>query len=211
MDLDKPLDLDAVGTFAAFVFPGLVSLVVFRLLLPARSLEWKDSLVQALFYSIINYAVLFPVVLFVIRPANIGAHPLTYWLALVALWVIGPATWPVLWKNLFRLRLVRRLLQSPYPTAWDYFFDQREPLFVLISLNDGTYVGGYYDENSFASAFPAEGDIYVSAAYKVDADGNFLDAVPGSRGLLVRKDQYSLIQLFSVAEPGDDTTEGSDG
>ena len=89
-------------------------------------------------------------------------------------------------------------LQIPYPTAWDYFFDKRELTFLLIHLLDGKMIGGYYGPNSYAGDFPNDGDIYLEAVYSVDDDGKFCDPVENTKGLLIRRDQYSYIEFFNV-------------
>jgi len=191
-------NLGQIILFGAFVMPGVVSLSIYGLLMPTRPLEWKDVLVQGLFYTLVNYALLVLAVAYIVNPAHLQSNPIEYWALVILVLVVGPIAWPVLWKWLLGTPLARQFLPSPYPTAWDYFFARRETAFVLIRLNDGTFIGGYFGPGSFASAFPAEGDMYLSATYKVDADGKFLEAVRGTRGVLIRKDQYSLIQIFEV-------------
>ena len=78
------------------------------------------------------------------------------------------------------------------------FFDKRTPLFILIHLNDGKMVGGYFGDDSYATSYPCEGDIYIQTVYKVDEDGRFGETISGSRGLLIRKDQYTYIETFDV-------------
>ncbi len=45
------LTLQGVGFFILFVVPGLISMTVYRLLIPAPAAQWADAIVQSLFYS----------------------------------------------------------------------------------------------------------------------------------------------------------------
>lgn len=67
-----------------------------------------------------------------------------------------------------------------------------------IHLNNGKLLGGYWGGNSYAGSFPNDGDIYLEAVYSVDDAGHFGEVMPNSRGVLLRKDQYSYIELFSA-------------
>ncbi len=94
-------------------------------------------------------------------------------------------------------RLVK-YLQLPYPTAWDAYFDKRLECFVLVHLKNGELLGGYYGAGSFASSFPNDGDIYVCAVYQIDEFGRFGEPIPYSGGFLIRKDEYSYLEFFSI-------------
>lgn len=82
----------------------------------------------------------------------------------------------------------------------DFFFDQREPGFVLVHLTDGKLLGGYWGSNSYAGSFPNDGDIYLEAVYTIDEAGEFGDPIPNTRGVLLRKEQYFYVELFSVPD-----------
>lgn len=198
--MSSTLSIDSLGIFLLAVFPGLVSLQVYRLLMPARPLEWKDALLQGLFYSIVNFAILFPLVLFVVSGRNIDEHPVRYYLCVVLLLLAAPAVWPFVLRAVFRAKGLRRWINLPYPTPWDFFFDDRTPSFLLIRLKNGKSLGGYWGPNSFAGSFPNDGDIYLEAAYSVRADGTFDSPIEGTRGALVRRDQYECIELFGLPE-----------
>ena len=194
------MDLNAVtiGLFVLAVFPGLVSTAVYRLLMPARDTDWSTAVLQGLFYSTANAALGSPILFFLIFGHDPLDEPLRYSLAAIWLLFVGPVLWPLLLISSFRTRWVAQRIQVPYPTAWDAYFGRRESSFILVHLNDGRMLGGYWGPNSYAGAFPNEGDIYFEAVYKVDEDGRFLDAIPDTRGALLRKDTYSYLEFFAV-------------
>jgi len=63
-------------------------------------------------------------------------------------------------------------------------------------LKNGNLVAGYWGPGSYASAFPEQDDLYVSAVYKVDANGRIGDPIPSTNGLLIARDEYTYIELL---------------
>jgi hypothetical protein len=93
----------------------------------------------------------------------------------------------------------------PAPTAWDWFFSERaDNYYVRLHLKSGEKVGGYYGENSFATSFPHEQEVYLEEAWRLDEDGNFTEQIEGTKGTLVRKDDYTLLEIFEVLEASGD-------
>ncbi len=195
--METVLTREKLVLFVVFVFPGLVSMHIYRLIMPARGIKSSAAFLEASFYSIINFVIFLPVLApqwysgFAVRPGwRVYAEA-----ALVL--IVGPVLWPVLFVVTIRSRRLMRHLQLPYPTAWDAFFDRRSPCFLLVHLRDGGVIGGYFGYNSFAGAFPHEGDLYMEAAYQVDENGHFADAIEDTQGVLLRRDDYTYIELFN--------------
>lgn len=195
------LNPTTIGLFALVVFPGLVATAVYRLIMPARAVEWGSAIVQGLFYSTINFVLGLPVLYFIVFGHDPLESPFRYWVAALLVLVIGPVIWPIVLVSIFKSRKFARWIQIPYPTAWDFLFDRREPAFVLVHLNSGALLGGYWGGQSYAGSFPNDGDVYLEAVYGVDENGKFADPMPNTRGVLLRKDQYSYIELFAVPSP----------
>lgn len=202
-------ELNAVtlGLFVLVVFPGLVSTTVYRLLMPARALEWGNAIVQGLFYSAINAVLAIPVLYVLVVGFDPVDHPFRYSIAAAMLLIVGPVAWPLVLVWVFRSKRLAQRIQIPYPTAWDYFFDKRRPGFVLFHLNNGALLGGYWGPNSYAGSYPNDGDIYVEAVYTVDDRGRFGAPVADSNGVLLRKEQYSYLELFKVPQETQDGSE----
>jgi hypothetical protein len=198
MNLSPDTTLETIGLFLTFVWPGLLAVNVYRLIVPGPRIEWKDAVTQGLFFTVINYILTFPVALFVVRTEHLATSPLRYWLSLAFVLLVAPVLLPFGWTRLLRLRWVARVVQAPYPTPWDWYFSRRRPVFMLIHLTDGSVVGGYWGEQSYASSYPEQGDLYLSAVYKVDDSGQFEAPLEDTDGLLIRKDQYSYLELFKV-------------
>jgi hypothetical protein len=200
--METVFDLDTIQLFIVFVVPGLISMSVYRLLMPAHALDWSQAILQGLFYSSINFVLLLPLLAYITRTDYANDHAILYWFWVLVALFLAPVIWPLLLRTAFRWRWLASKVQIPYPTAWDYFFDLRQPVFVLVHLNTGGLIGGYWGRNSYAGSFPNDGDIYLEAIYAVNTDGTFGNPIPDTRGLLLRKDQYSYIELFAVPETG---------
>jgi hypothetical protein len=167
------LTLQGVGFFILFVVPGLISMTVYRLLMPARAAQWADAVVQSLFYSSLNFALLSPLIYWLYAGEIPARHPLLLAAGALLVLAIFPVLWPIGLLKLYRWKWLARKIHVPHPTVWDYFFDKREPVFVLVRLNNGSLIGGFWGVNSYAGSFPNDGDIYLEAVYRVDANGKF--------------------------------------
>ena len=189
-------DLESWTLFLVMVVPGLISMHVYRLLFAAKEIDWKSGLVQALFYSSLNLAICLPLLVPIHQEGFIKEHPYWYVAGLMMVLLVLPVVWPFLYRRLLRWRWLASKIQLPYPTAWDYFFDRRIPVFVLVQLRNGSKIGGYYGLQSYATSFPTEGDIYLETVYSVDEDGKFREPIVASDGAIIRKDQYELIEFF---------------
>ncbi len=193
-------NLESWTLFLVLVVPGLISMHVYRLLFAAREIDWKGGLVQALFYSSLNLAVCLPLLVPIHQEDFLEEHPYWYVAGLMTVLLVLPVVWPFLYGRLLRWQWLASKIQLPYPTAWDFFFDRRVPVFVLVQLRNGSMLGGYYGSQSYATSFPTEGDIYLETVYHVDKAGKFKEPIDGSGGAIVRKDQYELIEFFKPQE-----------
>lgn len=192
--------MDHMLLFMLLVVPGLISIHIYRLLMPAKDIDWKTVGVEALFYSSLNFAFLLPLLIPIHRGAFFENHPVWYLVAMTVTFLLAPICWPIFLVQAMKSKWIMRKLQLPYPTAWDYFFDKREPAFVLVHLKNGKKIGGFYGDSSYATSFPRDGSLYLQTVIKVDDAGKFLDRIEGSKGLLLKKDDYELIEFFEITE-----------
>ncbi len=191
-------NLDQYILFILLVLPGFISMKIYRLLMPAKEIDWKNSIVEAIFYSSINFALILPVIIPIHQTDFINNNLFWYQLLMFCVIFIIPILLPLSWVKLIKNKHLMKKLQLPYPTSWDYFFDKREPVYVLIQLKNGNKIGGFYGSKSYATSFPREGDLYIEKAIKVDAHGNFKAVIKDSHGILIRKEDYELIEFFQT-------------
>lgn len=179
------------------VWPGLLSITVYRSRVPGPAFAWKDSFAIAAFFTVVNYIALLPATITVTHGPEGVSLPL-YWGSVVLVFLVGPVALPVFWSWLRARRWVNRFFVAQYETAWDYYFLRRQRVFALIHLADGSLLGGYFGPGSYASLSPHPGDLYLSVVYKVNADGTFGEPIRASDGTLIRRDAYSHIEFFKA-------------
>jgi len=97
------------------------------------------------------------------------------------------------WKAFQKVFKVRTV--HPIPSAWDKTFMEIEDGWILVTLKDGTRIGGIWDEKANASSDPTERDLFLPRPYRVDTEGNWTET-PGSMGMLIKADQLALIEFF---------------
>jgi hypothetical protein len=182
------------------VFPGLISIHVYRLVMPARPLDWTTALLQGLFYSAVNFVLGLPILYLLVFGADPVRHPLRYVVAAMLVLLVTPVLWPMVVVAALRSRRLLRRAQVAYPTAWDFFFDSHEAVFVLVHLNNGALLAGYCGSASYAGSFPNDGDIYLEALYRTTPTGEIGDPAPNSRGALLHRSQYSYVELIAVPQ-----------
>lgn len=199
--MDFAPNIDHFVLFALLIFPGMVAMQVYRLYFPGREIEWKDALVEASFFSVINFALFLPLIVWIGGKKFPEDYPVLFALFLSLVLLLGPIISTFLWVRIRKCKWFNKGLQLPHPTAWDYFFDKRQPCFVRLHLKEGGFVGGWFSSHSFASAFPRHGDIYIEHQYVMNKDGSFGSPVENSLGILIRSEDYTLIEFLSPTHP----------
>ncbi len=196
------LTFDQLALFLVFVAPGFVAMKTHDLLIPADRRDWGSSLIEAISYSMLNLALLFWAVYLLHRDGFQDEHPVGYYLGMFGVLFVAPAVWAILARALRSLRVVQRFVVDPRPTAWDFFFDQRRPVWALFHLKTGQKLGGLLAESSTASAYPYLPDIYVEEVWRIDEQGRFSERIDQTAGALVKRDDCSHIEFFTL-EPDD--------
>ncbi|MDR1289890.1 MAG: DUF6338 family protein [Planctomycetaceae bacterium] len=189
------LDLASLLFIVLFiVFPGLVAMRVYRLLIPTKSMDWQNAIHEASFWGTIN--VLFVIPLIVVVDWLMGDYIREE--ALFVLPVLTAIIMPVVWRRLHNWSFLRYHLISPQPSAWDYYFSLRKHCFVLVHLKNGQLIGGYFGDNSLASAYPEKMSIYLEQVIYVNGEGAFGDAITDSLGIIIDSDTFDYIEVFEI-------------
>lgn len=204
------LTSDQLALFLVFVVPGFVAMKTHDLLIPAERRDWGSSLVEVISYSMLNLALLFWAVYLLHREGFQAEHPAAYFLGMFGVLFVAPAVWAILARGLRSLRIVQRFVVDPRPTAWDFFFDQRRRGWVLFHLKTGQKLGGLFAEGSTAAAYPYLPDIYVEEVWRIDEQGRFFERIEQTGGALVKRDDCSHIEFFTL-EPDRERFEESKG
>lgn len=186
--------------FFALLFPGIIALAVHDLRVPGERRKWGDMGIALVAYSVLidvfsaTYLKLFP-----IAPTD-SAY-------VIAFGIIGDILVPVAfgWFVVdLREWLARRGIILPaVAKAWDEFFNRvnGHPVALVLTLSDGRKIGGFWDEEPFASSYPHDEDLLITIPAIIDQEsGRFLRCADAHKGLLVKRDDIITIEAFDASE-----------
>jgi hypothetical protein len=92
----------------------------------------------------------------------------------------------------------------PTPTAWEWYFSQQKPCWVLVTLKDGAQVYGFFGEKSFAGDQPEFRDLYLEESFQLLDDGQWAP-MEDTGGVLIMADQIATIEFRKfIPEVGDE-------
>ncbi|MFG2075402.1 DUF6338 family protein [Nonomuraea maritima] len=204
---DTPTTFLQVGLLVLFVLPGVVYRNMRRRLRGAVPGEQDfkmfllRSMLATLVLNILYLAVGWPVPQELILPVKgvwfataLADLQRTAQALLLAVVVVPTAlAWAQHGLSLIRERPARRF--GP-PTSWDYAFrNRRRAAFVRIRLKSGSWVGGWYNNDSYAAEYPHPPDLFLTKAYEMNPDGSFGPPVRHSGGLYVRMEDAELLEF----------------
>lgn len=189
------LELEKLYLFIIFFIPGFISLKIWSLIVPTENRKTSDYFFDIISYSAINFAALFWLIYIIIK--NEYALCVNIILTIIVL-LVAPVLWPIIISWILKSGKLKGKIVHPTPKAWDFFFSQGEPCFMLIHLKSGKYIGGLYSGKSFASSFPHPEDIYLEEVWKVDEQGKFKNKIESSKGILINREFINYIELFEV-------------
>jgi hypothetical protein len=66
----------------------------------------------------------------------------------------------------------------------------------VVHFKDGRKLGGKFGRNSYASAYPNPGHLYIEQLWRLDEDGRFLQELPRSMGVVLRPEDYHIVELY---------------
>ena len=182
--------------FLAFVVPGFISMQVYAQIRARQKTTLKDSILEAITFGAINFAILFFAIEWIVNPPNFTLHPIYVWIAAIVVFLILPLFWPWALVGVQNLLAKRNLFLATSPTAWDHYFLDRKPCWVLVHISETRRVGGRFGKNSYASAYPEPGHIYIEELWRLDENGGFLEKTPQSRGIVLRPTDYQMVEFF---------------
>jgi hypothetical protein len=174
------------------IFPGLVAMRVYRLVTPAKEVDWQNAVFESSFWGTVNILFASPFVCTIVWFIDLQ------WEILFVMLVFFSISLPIIWVHIRRRKIFSDFFVSLHLTAWDYYFSSRSACFVLVHLKDGKLIGGYYGKNSLASHFPEKMSLYLEKVIKVDENGNFGEWVENSKGVIIDKDVFNYVEVFHL-------------
>lgn len=156
------LKIEYLLVFSGFVLPGAISMYVYGLKVPQQDHSLKDKVLEAICFSVLNFLVLIWLIRFLFEPNFLTVRPFESWCIVVVSFVVMPAFWP--FALVWILRGAERLkwIKVRARTAWDDFFGtERRGFWIQAVLMDGKVLGGRFSQESYASAFPDPGHLFI--------------------------------------------------
>jgi hypothetical protein len=196
-------DGDAVAMiiFFGLVLPGLISLTVFRQLTPSQNRAFGSSLFEAATFGGVNLILTSPLSFFLYQSKGNSLTWWLVWLLAILLVIVMPIVWPFLVRWLVVKGVKWGLLKGFEETGWDAFFSKKKFAFIIVHLNDGGYIGGWFGPNSFASSSPKQGHIYLESLWELDENNAFTGKrIEKSKGVILEPSDYMYIELIEPTE-----------
>jgi len=189
-------DMNNIIFFILFFIPGFISLKIYDFLILGEKRDFSKSFAEAIGYSCLNYGA-FSWLLLIIHSNNFhNTNPICYFIFIFLILFIFPIIWPILFIQALKYKPLKKYFNNLIPKPWDYVFLKREPYWIIIYLKNGNKVAGIYDMDSFASLYPVEEQIYMQQAWKLDDQDRFIKAIERSKGVIVMREEISLIKFF---------------
>ena len=187
------LSENTIKLILALVVPGFIGMLSYRLLQPNQRLRLKDDWPDALIFGLI----LFCVAQFLLNPL-LPDHlePQKSSVAFGVYLLLFPVLCAFILNKILHALEKRKWILARAPTAWDHVFRRSKSYWIVVHLNDGRRIGGYFAKQSYASSYPEPGHLYLETLWSLNQNGGFDKKVEQSEGLLLRPSDYQMIELF---------------
>jgi hypothetical protein len=119
-------NVDKLTLFLIFFLPGFISMKVYGLMVPGEPRDFSKSVLEAISYSTLNFAVLFWLIIFIHTGDFYHRHLIWYSLSVAIIMVVVPACWPFVYLRLSTWPFIARHFVHPIRKPWDYVFGKRE-------------------------------------------------------------------------------------
>ena len=176
--------------------PGFIIDSIYRSCVPQEDVKSESALL-----STINYAVVFPVLIFISEIPYINSHgTIRFYISLLVIFIFSVAIALII-SVISNKGWIRTLLQKMgihtthvVPTAWDYQFKKEEPRYLTIYLKDGGIVFGYWGADSFASSLRDNKDIFLEKIFDVNEDNEWVE-ITQNNGLWIPVESVKYIEF----------------
>lgn len=193
-------ETDKIVLFLGFVIPGFVSMKVYELIFLSAPKDSSSQLIDAIAYSSINYAILI-LPIYAVESNNIReSFPYLYATFYAAVIFVSPVVLVFSLKALRKIDFIKKVLPHPTARPWDFVFEQRRQLWIIITCKDGKKIGGKYSFLSFASSSPAPEQLYLEEAWVINNDGGFERPRKDSAGIIIMGTEIVDVELFNMKD-----------
>lgn len=191
------LDISYILLFIAFILPGSIAIYAYRLRVPQQSKELRYFLIEAISVSLVIFILFFHFISFLFDPNFISEKPFKAWAIVVLCFIVAPFILPLLYVHPLRWLSNLNFISISENTAFDRFFGNlKKGCFLLVELNDGRLVGGYFGEKSYASAYPDPGHLYIEQLYQVDSQGMLQNQPIQGASIILGPEDYKYVIII---------------
>ncbi|MCK5115745.1 MAG: hypothetical protein KAR44_04040 [Candidatus Aegiribacteria sp.] len=183
-------DINKLVLFIAFFVPGFISIKTYDLLVPSAIRSSGQTIIEAITYSAINYA-LFSWILLI---KNL--HPILIAIIAIIILLISPILLACGYWRFRNSGIVKKHSRHPIPKPWDYVFGKQKSYWVIIEYTDGDCIGGIYDTDSFTSSYPLTEQIYLQEEWEIEGR-SFIKPIDRSSGILISDKDIRAIRFYS--------------
>lgn len=202
---------------AAFLVPGFIASAVMSMFVARRSTSLEGRAHEYLTLSCVNHGFWSWLIWLAYRDEWLNRYPIGAGVVLFGILFVFPVLMGWAFGCLrqgdhvgrFLDRLGFRVIRQD-PTAWDYFFSRAQPCWVIVTLQSGSRLYGFFGIKSFAGDDPQSRDLYLEAVYRL-TDGGEWAPVEDSRGIWIASDQIASLEFREAHEVNNgDSTKGED-
>jgi hypothetical protein len=193
--------VEQVLAFAALVVPGFISLRVYEMKRGGDSRKANESLVDVIVYSCATDVVAFGALALVSRFVPAQTQTAAKLIVAVAGFIVVPVVLALVWFD-FRERMVHcGIVPDSASNPWDALFQraakERVELAVLLTMRDGRKIGARLRDPAQIASRSGADDVLLDEVWTIDQDrATFVEAVPGSFGMLVHKADCETIEFL---------------
>lgn len=189
-------EIEKLILFLAFFMPGFISIKVYRLIIATERHDFKNSFLEAIGYSVLNFAALSWLLLAISSASFKTSHPILYSIFIILIFLVFPAFWPIAFVKIAQWKFISKYILSPINMPWDEVFSKRKAFWIILHLKDGRKIGGKYSTKSRASAYPNQRQIYIEELWEINKSGGFVKPIDRSSGALFFEEEISIIEFF---------------
>ncbi len=206
-----------------FVLPGFVAVLLKERLYEVRGEESTfDRFLTTVYYSLLVYllpglALAFLSAFGLLDRGDLeqffgGDSPLWFTgLVAVAILLVLPALAAVAawtWMNSSARRRLFRWSDRLNPehrtqTSWDFAFDHEQDLLLVVELEDGSRIAGYYGKRSHSGYGTRTRDLFLEERWDISEDDGSISRPPAERhsvGIWIGADDIRLIDHYAMSD-----------
>ncbi len=190
------LRIEYLVLFAGFVLPGAISMYVYALNVPQREENLKNKIIECICFSILNFIVMIVPIRYALEHWNLNDNFIWSYALLILSFIAMPIIWPyILIQLLDKFEKFRWIAPRP-KTSWDFVFQKETGCWLQVAMKDGSRIGGKFSQNSYATAYPDPGHLYLEEVWEVDGDGGFLRQYLNEPGIILRPEDYNYVLVY---------------